>query len=358
MSSETSLARTARASDEVLPRLERVLENRGADPLIRRLAELQRLVATDLAEVEEALQQPRPSGTPIHLSARHLLALEGKRLRPTCVALASRVGLGFGVAARELAIAAELVHNATLLHDDVVDLGDRRRGRPTARLVYGNAASIFAGDFLLVEALERVCSAGIPVLLERAFAVLKEMLDAESLQLANRGVMRGVRADYFRVAEGKTASLFGWALYAGARAGGCAPAVCEGLETYGRRLGVAFQVVDDMLDVAGAEDVIGKSVFTDLREGKITHPLLIAIERDEALAAELEAAWAAEMVDVDAALARRVGRALRETHALEDTMALATKIAGEASAALEAVPAGPARDALDYIAVALPHRRK
>ena len=355
MSSESSAVRTA---SEVLPRLERVLESRGQDPLARRMEELRRLVATDLAQVEEALQQPRPTGTPIQLSARHLLALEGKRLRPTCVALASRVGMGFGAAARELAIAVELVHNATLLHDDVVDLGDRRRGVPTARLVYGNAASIFAGDFLLVEALERVRASKIPELLDRAFAVLKEILEAESLQLANRGVMHGVRADYFRVAEGKTASLFGWALDAGARAGGCAPEVCLGLETYGRRLGVAFQVVDDMLDVAGSEDIIGKSLFTDLREGKITHPLLLAIERDAALAAELEQAFTADMVEVDAALARRVGRALRETHALEDTMTLAMQLAGEASAALAAVPAGAARDSLDYIAVALPHRRK
>src|SRR4051812_49375320 len=101
----------------VLPRLERVMAAREEDVLVRRLGELRELLASDLAEVEAALRSPRAGKTPSDLSARHLLDLEGKRLRPLCVALAARLGSGFGAAARELAIAVELVHNATLLHD-------------------------------------------------------------------------------------------------------------------------------------------------------------------------------------------------------------------------------------------------
>lgn len=341
---------------QVLPRLERTLEGRDQDALAQRLASLQRLIGSDLAEVEEALRLPRPADTPAHQSAGHLLRLDGKRLRPACLALASRTGRGFSRVARDLAIAVELVHNATLLHDDVVDLGDVRRGAPTARMVYGNAASIFAGDLLLVEALERIQAAGIPGLIDRAFAVLKEMLDAESLQLANRGRVRGIAADYFSVVEGKTASLFGWALYAGGRAGGSPEPVCEALEKYGRRLGVAFQIVDDTLDVAGAEGVIGKSVLTDLKEGKITWPVMRALERDPLLASRLETDLAAPELPVG--LAVSVADAVRRADSVEEARALASGLCADAVNALSVLPPSEARDSLESIAAALPWRRK
>src|SRR5439155_11378446 len=125
--------------------------------------------------------------------------LRGKHLRPLCVALASRLGAGFTAPARSLAVAVELVHSATLLHDDVVDVADRRRGEPSARIVYGNAASIFAGDWLLVAALRRIAATGIDGLLERMLAVIDDMIAAESLQLERRGRLAGDRDDYFRI---------------------------------------------------------------------------------------------------------------------------------------------------------------
>jgi octaprenyl-diphosphate synthase len=349
----------AGAATQVLPRLERTLEGRGQDALALRLAALQGLIGSDLADVEEVLRRARPGNTPAHLSAGHLLCLDGKRLRPACLALAARTGRGFSTAARDLAIAVELVHNATLLHDDVVDLGDVRRGAPTARLVYGNAASIFAGDLLLVEALERIQAAGLPGLIDRAFSVLKEMLDAESLQLANRGRVRGIAADYFKVVEGKTASLFGWALYAGGRAGGAPEEVCLSLEKYGRLLGVAFQVIDDTLDVAGAEDVIGKSVLTDLREGKITWPVMRALERDPALATRLEAELAADRpTGLAPALAAAVEEAVRRADSVEEARALASRLCADAAAAVSTLPPSEARESLESIAAALPWRKK
>lgn len=357
MSSVAASSRAVEAgTEEVLPRLERVMSARQEGAVVERLAALRALVADDLSEVEEALHLPRPSETPAHLSARHLLSLEGKRLRPMCVALAARAGSGFGPAARDLAIAVELVHNATLLHDDVVDLGDRRRGSPTARIVYGNAASIYAGDYLLVEALERVRASGIPELLDRAFAVLKEMLDAESLQLANRGIARGAAADYFRIVEGKTASLFGWALYAGGRAGGSPPAACEALERYGRKLGVAFQVVDDVLDVAGASEVIGKTTFADLREGKITYPVIVALEKNPGLLPRVEEACARDG-EIEPDLCAEMSGAIAGCGAVDQARALATTLAADAVEALSVLPEGPAREGLAWIAAALPQRR-
>ena len=330
------------------------------------LDELREWMGSDLAEVEAGLAALSRSTsieggsdtTPVNHSARHLLSLAGKRLRPLCVALAARVGSGFSPAARELAIAVELVHNATLLHDDVIDLGDRRRGVETARVIYGNAASIYAGDWLLVDALRHIQTAAIPGLLDMSLSVLNEILEAEALQLANRGNVRGTVADYFRVVEGKTASLFRWALFAGGRAGNLPLDLCKALERYGGKLGVAFQIVDDVLDLAGDPTVVGKSLFADLHEGKMTYPLLLAIERDAKLGSEMEAACAAGALCLDPRLEQRIREVLWENGVTEQCVGLAQKLAAEAVAALSVLPPSRARTTLEQIAVALCRREK
>jgi octaprenyl-diphosphate synthase len=186
-----------------------------------RLADLDRWIGGELRDFDAELAVVPRGVTAVQAAAHHLLDLGGKHLRPMCVALAAKCGAGFGPTARQLAIAVELVHTATLLHDDVVDVADTRRGQPAARTIYGNAASIFAGDWLLVEALRRVRGAGDLGLLDEMLAIIEEMILAESIQLERRGQIDGDVADYYRVAEGKTAALFRWAMRAGARAGGC-----------------------------------------------------------------------------------------------------------------------------------------
>ena len=345
-------------SPETLRRIEDVNAARGDHDLTLRIAELRTWIEADLADVERDLGALDRAPTPMHASARHLLALGGKRLRPMCVALAARAGSGFNAAARDLAVAAELVHSATLLHDDVVDMGDLRRGAPTSRVVYGNAASIFAGDWLLVEAIARIRAAGMNDLLDRALGVLRAMLGAEALQLAARGTYAPDVEAYFRVVEGKTASLFEWAMYAGGRAGGLAAAQCEALEAYGRNLGVAFQVMDDVLDDAGDAAVVGKSVFSDLREGKLTYPLLLAVERDPAFGEALRGQCLGESAAVDPELVRRAAEVLRATGAIEDSVALARKLSQESVRQLGALPPSRARDSLESVAVAMLHRKK
>lgn len=342
---------------ETMARLQAIAADHGAGALAEKLHALRAFIEDDLQQVERELAGIERGDTPLHKSAHHLLSVGGKRLRPMCVALAARVGVGFNSAARAMAVAVEVVHNATLLHDDVVDLGDVRRGLPAARVVYGNAASIFAGDWLLVEALRRVQTAGRPELLERMLDTLREMLDAESLQLANRGSMRGSVADYFRVVEGKTASLFGWGLYAGARAAEVSVAHAEALARFGRKVGVCFQLVDDALDVAGDAAHVGKSVFSDLREGKATYPLLLAVERDPDLAAMIERG-VSDGVSLDPELERRAARAIREGSVIEQCHKLAAKLTSEGLAELEALPPSRARDALSDVALALLHRTK
>src|SRR6188768_4079984 len=177
----------ATTSPHVLEQLVRVSAARGAAPLAERLGNLERWVRNDLVDFETELAVIPRGAKLVQKAAHHLLELSGKHLRPVCVALASRFGDGFTARARGLAVAVELVHSATLLHDDVVDLAERRRGAPAACVVYGNAASIFAGDWLLVAALRRIAAAGVEGLLDKMLAVIDEMIAAESVQLERRG---------------------------------------------------------------------------------------------------------------------------------------------------------------------------
>jgi octaprenyl-diphosphate synthase len=334
----------------VLDRLAHVSVDRGAPDLGDRLASLGRFVRTDLAAFELDLAAIPRGARAVHAAAHHLLDLGGKHLRPLCVALASRFGDGFTPRARSLAVAVELVHSATLLHDDVVDLAERRRGQPAACVVYGNAASIFAGDWLLVAALRRIAAAGVDGVLERMLGVIDEMIVAESLQLERRGKVSAARDEYFRIVEGKTAALFRWAMIAGARAAGLPPAAEAALERYGLHLGVAFQAVDDELDFAGDAVATGKDPLVDLREGKMTFPLVVALEREPALAARI-GALLADDVPAPAELAA-IATAVRATGALAATRALAEEHAAMARAELDALPAGAARDALITVALA------
>jgi octaprenyl-diphosphate synthase len=353
-----SAARTA-AAEGVLARLGRMSQARGLSGLAGRLDALLALVGDELAGCERELLELRGERAPgrvqprslVELSAAHLLARGGKRLRPLCVALASRVGTRRAEGVLELAVAVELVHAATLLHDDVVDLGETRRGAPAARLVYGNAASIFAGDWLLVSALQRVQRAGVPGALDRLLEVIEEMIAAESEQLERRGRIDADREAYFRVTRGKTAALFRWAMWAGGSAGGLDGRHCAQLEDYGQHLGVAFQAVDDVLDLAGDPEVTGKALFSDLREGKMTYPVMVALERAPALRGELEAFC--QEAEVPPQRALEVRRAIVATRALEACGELARERAAQAVEALAGLPEGQAVQALRMVAAAV-----
>jgi octaprenyl-diphosphate synthase len=236
-----------------------------------------------------------------------------------------------------------------LLHDDVVDVAERRRGEPAAAVVYGNAASIFAGDWLLVAALRRIAASGVDGVLDRMLGVIDEMIVAESVQLERRGNVAGARDDYFAIVEGKTAALFRWAMIAGARAAKLPQAAEAALERYGLHLGVAFQAVDDELDFADSGGT-GKDPLADLREGKITYPVVVALERDPGLHARL-VALLAEPTASPGELAA-IAATVRATGALAATRALAEDHVERALAILEELPAGPPRDALVTVALA------
>ena len=313
----------------------------------------------DLQVLESALQETYADQPPglARACARHLLADRGKRVRPFLCMLAARLRgpASRHQAARALAQAGELVHSSTLLHDDVIDLGEQRRGRPAARVLYGNGASVLGGDLLLVEALALVEGAGVPGAFVPLLDVLRSMVNAEALQLELRGRTDVSIDDYFRVCLGKTAALFEWVLEAGARAGGANPPQVAALGRYGRELGVAFQLVDDLLDLTGDSHAVGKSVLQDIRQGTITYPTIAALREEPELAARVLAAadggpTAGLGADLLAAMARHGG--------LTDARRQVTLHTERARAALETLPDSAARQAFDSFVTELADRSR
>jgi len=343
-------------ADEVLGRLVSVARTRGLADLAEALVALNEFVADDLSAIEAELERTPTRDDLVGHSARHLLDLEGKRLRPLCVSLASRLGTGSSDAVLRLAAAVELVHSATLLHDDVVDTGEQRRGEPTARVQFGNAASVFAGDYLLVAALKQVRRAGVAGLLDRLLDIIDEMIEAEAVQLEQRGRLRVDRSVYFRVVEGKTASLFRWAMVAGGRAGGLDWDACDALARFGNDLGMAFQIVDDALDLVGDVQSTGKALFSDLTEGKLTFPLLVGLERDSELAAVVEGLVGAPG-GVAPRTAQRILSSLHDRGAVDAAFELAREYAERGRRHLSHLPASSARDGLELVAQVAVNRR-
>jgi octaprenyl-diphosphate synthase len=252
-------------------------------------------------------------------------------------------------------VACELVHAATLLHDDVIDDSQERRGAPAARMLFGNSASILAGDHLLVEALRLVQGTGEADLLAELLDVIARMVAAEALQLERRGRFQPDRGIYLEVIRGKTAALFGWGLRAGGRVAGLSADALAALETVGMSLGMAFQLVDDVLDLEGDPSVTGKEALSDVREGKLTWPVILAAERDPGLRTQL-AEVAKGGRELTVARAHDLVESLKATGALAATRAYAREKAEEACAELRRLPKGASRAALQLVVESAVHR--
>ncbi len=329
------------------------LPDRVGERAASRLMELRSLFGDDLMRVESELAKAAADGlTPATDSARHLLSAGGKRVRPLCVMLAAacfRKNAGSVVA--ELATVAELVHLATLLHDDVVDDADLRRGAVTARRVWGNAVSVLAGDLLLTHALERTAAVAPGPTMSELLRTLRSLVDGEVIQLRGRAKAEASESVYFAIVEGKTASLFSWAARAGARAGGASETHVTALGEFGRNVGIAFQLVDDALDYQGDPSNTGKLLLGDLREGKFTLPLLVAISARPELARLVEQARdgseSAATDLLDAVVRARGSEQARARAALHTTAALD---------ALATLPPSTARDLLAALATELTTR--
>jgi octaprenyl-diphosphate synthase len=325
--------------------------SRGAEPrLTDRLADIQAVLGDDLVWVERGLREATGAGgvEPAISAARHLVLLGGKRVRPLALLLSAACFGPVPAVARELAVIAELIHSATLLHDDVIDEGMERRGAPAARRIFGNGISVLAGDMLLVHALERTLQHA-PDVLPDLIGTLRLLVQGEVIQMRGRTELDVSEHTYERILREKTASLFGWATCTGARVAGASRAEQERLRGFGERLGIAFQLVDDVLDYSG--DDSGKTLLTDLREGKLTLPLVLAVERYPELQESLKRIHAGDHEPV-----RFVSRTVVESGVCDEVRRRATRYTETAVEALSNLAAGPARSLLEQVAYQLAER--
>ncbi|KAA0972449.1 polyprenyl synthetase family protein [Aureimonas fodinaquatilis] len=277
--------------------------------------------------------------------ADHLISSGGKRLRPM-LTLASAQAFGYtGEGHIKLAASVEFLHTATLLHDDVVDESDLRRGKKTARMIWGNQASVLVGDYLLGQAFKMMVEVGslrALAILSNASAVIAE---GEVWQLSAAQKMTTTEADYLAVIEAKTAALFAAATEVGPVIAQASEEHIASLRAYGNALGLAFQLVDDILDYGGTSAALGKNVGDDFREGKITLPVILAYQKGNE---DDRAFWRDAMengANDDQALARAMQ--LMEKHgALEETRQRAIAYGREAMDSLNVLDPSPSRQAL------------
>ncbi len=338
----------------------------AASPLARPSA-AQLLPGTSAAEgiprlermlLAAALRAPRELAP----AAADLVRAGGKRVRPLLTLLAARAAAP-GRRSRgriALALVAELVHSATLLHDDVIDDGLTRRGLPAPRVAYGNGVSVLAGDWLLTASLELALRSRVPGAVEALVRTLRRLVEGEARQLALRGSTAFTADEALRVAELKTGALFSWCGEAGALAARAPEEVREALREFGLRCGVAFQIADDLLDFEADAATLGKAVLADVTEGKPSLPLAIALKRLPPLRGELESLLALDLATPELEVRSRT-RAfavkLSRTGALGAARRLAEKERDAALEALAGVPLSPTRELLEQVAQSLLARR-
>lgn len=309
------------------------------------------LVAAELAAVDRTIRERMASehAPRIPELSAHLIEAGGKRLRPVLTLAAAKLCGYEGDHQVKLAAAVEFIHTATLLHDDVVDESAKRRGRPTANILFGNQQSVLVGDYLFARSFRLMVETGslrVLDILADASAVIAE---GEVLQLAAQHDLSGGEPRYFQVIRGKTAALFAAAAEVGGVVAGAAEEKVAALRDYGDALGIAFQLIDDFLDYGGSAAAMGKNVGDDFREGKATLPVLIA--HAEGDAAE-RAFWSRvieehEQEEGDLAAALRL---FARHDALGRTRQRAEDWAARAVSALEVFPEGEMKQALADIA--------
>ena len=304
------------------------------------------LVASDMGRVNDAiLQRTGSQVTMIPEVANHLISSGGKRLRPMLtVAMASLCGYS-GDGHVKLAAAVEFMHTATLLHDDVVDASEMRRGKLAARMLWGNEASVLVGDFLLGQAFRMMVEVGSLRALEILSAAAVIIAEGEVMQLAAAKNLDTTEDAYLGVIRAKTAELFAAACEVGPVLAERAKAEQAACRSFGMNLGIAFQLVDDALDYGGRSARLGKNVGDDFREGKITLPVILAFRRGNEEERHfwrnaLEAGKSAE-ADLERAIAL-----LARHRALEDTVERARHYGAIAKDALAIFPEGAGKGAL------------
>ena len=306
--------------------------------------QIRELAAPDMARVNTVIQTKLASDVAlINQLSQYIIGAGGKRFRPMVLMLAAQALGGTSPWAAQMAAVVELIHTATLLHDDVVDESTLRRGRDTANALFGNAASVLTGDFLYSRAFEMMVEVQEPRVMAILAQATNRIAEGEVLQLMNMGDADVSEDRYVDVIVRKTATLFAAATQLAAGLEGQPEEVEAALTSYGLHLGTAFQLIDDVLDYTGDEAHTGKHVGDDLAEGKPTLPLIIAMQRgDEATVAMIRRA----ITEQDACDIEAICSAIEHTGALAYTAHRAQAEADRAKQAIAAVPDSPFKEAL------------
>jgi len=321
------------------PTLERVLKERVAA-----------LVGDDLAAVEAEIQRELRSPVPlIQEMGDYIAGAGGKRLRPILLLLAARVAEYRGPRAVRLACVVELLHTATLIHDDVVDTAPLRRGRRSANAQWGDDASVLVGDHLYSKSFALLVRDNDRGVMETLARSTVSMTEAEVFQLQLKRSGLTSEADYMRIITQKTASFMSACCRIGALLGGLPPAQTEALTRYGLDIGIAFQISDDALDFTADQARLGKAIGADLREGKRTLPLIAMLERVEPAEAERVRA-ALRHRTLEAADIADIRRLVLEHDGVEYARARALAFAQAAKADLEAFAPSDERETLALVA--------
>mgnify|MGYP001205899682 FL=1 len=303
------------------------------------LGDLHDFFDEELRQVELAISEHmRSAAALIPEISNHLIGAGGKRLRPLLTLSAARLANYQGHDHITMAAAVEYMHTATLLHDDVVDDSDMRRGQPTARNLWGNSASVLVGDFLLGQAFRMMVAAGSLPALDILSAAAAVIAEGEVMQLAAINNVQISEDSYLDIIDAKTAALFAAAAQVGGVIADAQGAEQKALTAYGRNLGIAFQLVDDALDYGSVNCVLGKNIGEDFAEGKVTLPVILAYHRGDAKARKF---WE-KAVTKPGGNSGRLEHALslmNETAALVDTVERARHYGDKAKDALGLFPA-------------------
>jgi octaprenyl-diphosphate synthase len=307
---------------------------------------LVKLTSVDMDRVNELILEKAQSHVElIPELARHLIDSGGKRIRPMLTLAAARMTGYQGNLHLKLAMAVEFMHTATLLHDDVVDESDTRRGKQAARVIWGNQASVLVGDYLLGQAFRMMVDTGSLECLRILSNAACVIAEGEVLQLSVSQDTSTTEDSYLKVVGAKTAALFSAAASVGAVIASRPRTEQEALDSFGRNLGIAFQLVDDALDYAGSKAQLGKSVGDDFRERKITLPVVLSFRRGSP---EERKFWKRTMEQGDQTpddflYAQKI---MAKHDAIADTFARAKHYGSIASDALAIFPDSPWKDAL------------
>jgi octaprenyl-diphosphate synthase len=307
------------------------------------------LVRDDLVAVDAVIRASMKSAVPlVDQVAEHIIAGGGKRLRPLIVLLAARACGYRGASHIDAAAFIEFIHTATLLHDDVVDGSERRRGRDTANAVYGNQASVLVGDFVYSRAFQMMAAIGSQRVMEIMSEATNVIAEGEVLQLMNAGDPDTTQQRYLEVIHRKTAKLFEAGAEVSAVLAAASPSQQRALADYGRHLGTAYQLIDDVLDYQSDPEERGKNLGDDLAEGKPTLPLIHALRLSGDDGVKQLIRGAIEQGGLDQL--EVIVAAIESTGALEYTRRLAQDEADRALMALQALPETPFKQGLAALA--------